>query len=142
MGAQVVRFRFLSPNFLPFCAITTLLSFFFDKLWLVRFYVEICCMESEAKFLYFKSCTVKNCKIKGKNIDWRCLLNSKIRYHHMVHTSKKLSEKWSKKSKAVETKLSGLNLQISNYWKCRWLGLICLNVQIVLIPIPPGLLKL
>ena len=30
-------------------------------------------------------------------------------------TLKKLSKKWSKKSMAVETKLSGLDLQISNY---------------------------
>ena len=30
-------------------------------------------------------------------------------------TLEKLSEKWSKKSKAVETKLSGSDLQISNY---------------------------
>ena len=28
-------------------------------------------------------CTVKNCKIKGKNIDWRCLLNSKTKHYHM-----------------------------------------------------------
>ena len=57
-------------------------------------------------------------------------------------TLEKLSEKLSKKSRNVENKLSGLDLQISNYWKCRGLGLICLNVQIVLIPIPPGSVKL
>ena len=30
-------------------------------------------------------------------------------------TLEKLSEKWSKKSRAVEIELSGLDLQISNY---------------------------
>ena len=103
--------------------ITTLLSFFFDKLWLVRFYYEICCMESEAKYLYFKFYMYCQ-KLQNKGEKYWLEMFAQFKNQVPSHgTSKKLSEKWSKKSKAVETKLSGLNLQISNYWKCRWLGL-------------------
>ena len=74
-------------------------------------------MESEAKFLYFKSCTVKNCKIKGKILTGD-VCSAIQKPNTTTWSFRKTLQKMVKKEQGcrkTKTKLSGLDLQISNY---------------------------